>query len=139
MRSTTGTASLLMNVGYMSKPICPFTEDELAELWEHCSEKNERLGITSALYYDETIFFQVLEGDDEIIEPLLETIRKDPRHQHFKRMFENDIASRSYPYWPMKFIDGTNAPRLQERFAPDALSAMQLVDLNANAFLLSRL
>lgn len=130
---------MLLSIGYASRPICEFTEIELAELWECCSENNERHGITGALYYDEAVFFHVLEGEAEMLEAVFAQIKKDPRHLNVEIVLENDIASRSFHRWPMKFIDGRSSPALQERFAPEALASMRIADLNSNAFMLARL
>lgn len=130
---------MLLSIGYLSRPICAFTDEELADLWECCSESNERLGVTGALYYDEAVFFHILEGDAETLGTLFDQIQADQRHQNVEIVLENDIASRSFGRWPMKFIDGRTSDRLRKVFAPESLNAMRLPDLNSCAFLLARL
>ena len=130
---------MLLSVAYYSKPICAFSDDELTDLWECASYFNERNYVTSGLYYDEQVFFHVLEGESEVIEPLIEMIRRDPRHTDFEIVIENDIASRTFRHWPMKFIDGRKSVRLQEKFAPEAIFAMPVADLNSNAFMMAML
>lgn len=134
-----GGCAVLLSVAYVSRPKCRFTNLELADLWEGATEKNERLGITGGLYYDGRVFFHVLEGDSAVVWPLLERIRQDPRHSDLEVLAENDIASPSFRYWPVKFIDGRGSERLQEKFAPEALGTMRLADLNSNAFMLAML
>lgn len=130
---------MLLSIAYVSRPLRRFTNLELACLWEQAHENNEQSGITGGLYYDGRVFFQVLEGDAAEIWPLLERIRLDPRHSELEVLVENDIASPSFRFWPVKFIDGRGSERLQERFAPDALCTMRLADLNSNAFMLAML
>ncbi len=129
-----GVMALLFSLAYYSRPICAFSDDELADLWECSTAFNETRRITGALYYDDEIFFQVLEGDSAEIEPLMQTIQRDPRHSDHTVVLENDIASPSFRFWPMKFLDGRASPKLRDRFHPDALHHMKLDELNANVF-----
>ena len=115
---------MLLSIAYASRPLCQFTDDELAILWESANENNERLGITSGLYYDDRVFYHVLEGEAEIIWALMERIRRDPRHSNVEVLVENDIASPSFRFWPVKFIDGRESTRLQERFNPEMLPSL---------------
>ena len=128
----------MLSIDYASRPLCKFTDHELAILWEAANEKNERLGITSGLYYDERVFYHVLEGEAETIWELMEQIRRDPRHSNVEVLVENDIASPSFRFWPVKFIDGRDSEQLQERFNPETLQTLSRADLNMNAFRLVR-
>ena len=134
-----GVMALLFSLAYYSRPICAFTDDELADLWECSFEYNQPRRITGALYYDDDVFFHVLEGDSAEIEPLMKTIERDPRHSELTIVLENDIASPSFRFWPMKFLDGRASPRLRQRFQPEDLKYMKLADLNASVFSLAML
>ena len=130
---------MLFSVAYVSLPLCPFTDDELACLWETASEKNKRLGLTSGLYYDDRVFYHVLEGEAEVVGDVMDSIRRDRRHSEVTVLTENDIASPSFRFWPVKFIDGRLSSTLQTRFDPDTIAELSLTDINTNAFLLAHL
>lgn len=128
---------MFSSIAYVSRPLTQFTDDELSELWETASENNRKLGITGGLYYDDRVFFQVLEGDEADLHDLMQRIVRDPRHTDVTVLVQNDVASPSFRFWPVKFIDGRSSPRLQSRFDPDALPTLSLPDLNSNAFMLA--
>ena len=130
---------MLLSIAYVSRPLCRFTDLELVNLWECAHENNEQSGITGGLYYDGHVFFQVLEGDSSKLWPLLGRIRRDPRHSDLEVLVENDIASPSFRFWPVKFIDGRASIRLQEKFSLESLGSMRVADLNSNVFKLAML
>lgn len=127
---------MMLSVAYFSRPSQVFTDDELIDLWEISRENNEKRHVTGALYFDNRVFFQVLEGADEDVLPLLEIIEKDARHVDFEILVENDIASPSFRNWPMKFLDGRESKRLQNKFDPQALGAMSISQINSAIFTL---
>lgn len=127
---------MLISVAYFSRPAQLLTDEDLIDLWETARENNEKRRVTGALYFDSHVFFQVLEGEDEMLMPLLHKIEKDPRHKDFRILVENDIASPSFRNWPMKYLDGRNSKRLQQKFAPDALGRKSITEVNAAIFFL---
>jgi hypothetical protein len=68
---------------------------------------NARLGVTGALFFDGSQFYQVLEGEDTVIACLYDTIRADPRHTDVQLVYYRTLPDRRFGDWSMKFIDGT--------------------------------
>lgn len=130
---------MLLSIAYVSLPLCRFTDAELAALWKAASDTNRQLGITGGLYYDDRVFYQILEGDSDLVWSLMDRIQNDPRHVEVTVLVENDIASPSFRFWPVKFIDGRASTSLQTRFDPETIATLTLEDLNTNSFLLSHL
>jgi len=66
---------------YMSKTNPDLTEKEIQEIFEQTSKNNNSAGIRGILLHGLGNFFQVLEGDKEVIVPLYsEKIMNDSRH-----------------------------------------------------------
>lgn len=46
---------------------------------------------------------QVLEGPDEVVEAVFETIKADPRHKDVIVLSREQISNRQFPAWEMAF------------------------------------
>lgn len=55
------------------------------------------------LLYANGTFLQVLEGPDEVIDELVETIKKDLRHTRIQMLYRKPIERREYSDWSMGF------------------------------------
>lgn len=53
------------------------------------------------LLYANSTFLQVLEGPDEVVDELIETIKKDPRHTFIQMLHRKPIERREYSDWFM--------------------------------------
>jgi hypothetical protein len=52
------------------------------------------------------LFYQVLEGPEEHVDELYDTIKRDGRHTNLLLLStEDDVQARLYPNWSMKLID----------------------------------
>lgn len=88
---------------YISKSSVDFTPDELNLLSVSSGIKNERLGITGYLYYENGSFLQYIEGEEEPLMELFAAISNDNRHIVRDSVTE-DIQNRRFPHWSMKNI-----------------------------------
>jgi Sensors of blue-light using FAD len=95
----------LIQLIYASAASKPFSAVELRELLRLARAKNERLDITGMLLYHEGSFLQVLEGPDSAVNPLLETIAKDKRHDKVLLLLRREIEARNFGEWKMGFVD----------------------------------
>ena len=55
------------------------------------------MGVSGMLLYTGTEFIQILEGEDKVIEDLLETIKHDPRHRDFRIIEKKKITIANMP------------------------------------------
>lgn len=62
---------------------------------------NERDGLTGFLLFDQTWFFQILEGEHEPVLTRYSRIQRDPRHQAVQLMALRRVAQRTFPEWSM--------------------------------------
>jgi hypothetical protein len=93
----------MIQLSYISSIAHPMSSEDLLVLLQQCLTNNERAGVTGMLLYGNDTFLQVLEGEESVVDPLYEKIRRDPRHGNIKALKRTDIQSRHYPEWNMGF------------------------------------
>ena len=71
--------------------------------------RNAAIGVTGMLVHDDGSFLQVLEGPDEAVTALVERIKADPRHDHFRLLSKKEIQAREFGEWSMGFADTADA------------------------------
>ena len=64
---------------------------------------NEQSGVTGILIFSDGYFFQVLEGEENIIADLYKKIFTDDRHSDIKLLLEEKLEKRSFPNWGMAY------------------------------------
>lgn len=94
---------MLSQIIYCSVASHLFSEDELNELLRVSRKYNERNGITGILLYSEGYFFQVLEGEEALIDVLFERIKKDGRHDQVVQIVRESISARAFKNWTMGY------------------------------------
>ena len=97
----------LIHIIYASIANVNFDETKLIELLTKAREKNARLNVTGMLLYCDYNFFQVIEGEELIIQTLFENIKNDPRHKNVTKIVEEPIQLRSFAKWTMGFSNAT--------------------------------
>lgn len=72
---------------------------------EEVSQKNnEKLGITGFLVGNKSGFMQVLEGDEEKVNRVFQSICRDRRHENIEIISYGRILQREFPDWSMKCV-----------------------------------
>jgi len=93
-------------ITYVSRFSTPMESRELEVLGEAAAEKNRQLGVTGVLMTSGGIFYQVIEGPDEVVDGLFRTIVGDDRHTDLLLLrTEENVANRLYPDWSMKTVN----------------------------------
>ncbi|MEM9601503.1 MAG: BLUF domain-containing protein [Pseudomonadota bacterium] len=104
---------------YCSKSVDgELTASALDALLEQSRVNNAAIDVTGMLLYESGAFFQVLEGDREVVERLYKRLERDPRHQGVIKLIVEPISERSFGSWSMGYprvsreelaqIDGMN-------------------------------
>ncbi|MFZ4758679.1 MAG: BLUF domain-containing protein [Burkholderiaceae bacterium] len=93
----------MLQISYISKASEPMSADQLLALLMQCRTNNVARGLTGMLLYGNGTFLQVLEGDDAVVDRLVDTIGADPRHVGMKQLFRKTIEERQYADWSMGF------------------------------------
>lgn len=119
---------------YVSETEDRMPADDLVALLAQSREKNARLGVTGILLYKDRRFMQVLEGDEQTVRDLYETIKRDERHTNVRTVIEGNIDDREFGEWAMGFPNiNAAAPADQEgvsqfmegKFTREELQAQQ--------------
>ncbi|MFD1145292.1 BLUF domain-containing protein, partial [Larkinella insperata] len=90
-------------ITYFSTAVEATTEADILDIVAFSRTKNARLGITGVLLYVNGSIVQVLEGQQQSVEQLYESIRKDPRHTAVKTVIHQPIAQRLFGHWFMGY------------------------------------
>ncbi len=93
----------MISLIYVSSAVKLMSDKELLEILKTSRANNEKYDVTGLLLYKGGNFMQVLEGSEEQVEKLYETIRKDPRHKDVTIISREQIQKRQFPNWEMAF------------------------------------
>lgn len=78
-------------------------ESEIKDILETAHKNNPKQGITGALLYSGGYFCQVIEGPEDALEELYESIQMDPRHGEVTILHFEPIKERGFDEWAMAF------------------------------------
>jgi hypothetical protein len=90
-------------IAYLSSSTGLLSQHELARLLSQSQKSNRASGITGILLYFNGNIIQVLEGEEEKVNSLYDTIRQDNRHTHIVQLYRKPITRRSFPDWLMGY------------------------------------
>ena len=94
---------LLFSLVYTSRAVSPMTRDDLTGLLHQARTHNTSARLTGVLLYRNQTFVQLLEGQRNRVEPLYESIRRDPRHHEVTTVSTREQLDRQFPDWSMAF------------------------------------
>lgn len=98
----------LSHLIYASTAVSKMGQPELRVILDSARIVNAQLDVTGVLLHSDGSFFQVLEGDAEIIDSLYAKIGRDKRHKNTVLIVREPIASRSFADWSMGFASLTS-------------------------------
>lgn len=79
------------------------TPEDLQNILSASQQYNDSNEVSGMLLYVEGRFFQVLEGPEEEVLSLFNTISKDSRHQNATIVAQGDLDKRFFKGWNMRF------------------------------------
>jgi len=82
-----------------TKAAKPFTQEEIKQTVEELSIRNSHKGLTGVLIFSKGEFYQILEGEKEILKELFDVVRDDTRHGNVYVIWEGDIEKRGFYNW----------------------------------------
>ncbi|WP_413699617.1 BLUF domain-containing protein [Psychromonas sp. KJ10-10] len=99
--------SNLYQLSYISKSSIDgdrnILETHIKSILDSATDNNLKLGITGALLYSGGYFCQVIEGEEENIEDLFESIQLDDRHTQVTVLNFEKAEERDFSEWSMAF------------------------------------
>lgn len=93
----------MIQITYLSTATRPMSQDDLEDILKTARENNARLGITGMLLYGNKTFIQILEGEENVVHELINSIKRDPRHTNFQIVKKKPIEQHEYADWSMGF------------------------------------
>lgn len=100
----------MISLIYISNAVAFLPAAELDQILAASRRNNGRAGITGMLVYMDGSFIQALEGEEDVLDPLVARIAEDPRHRDFVVIARYPIAERQFPDWSMGFRRCDGAP-----------------------------
>ena len=100
-------------ISYVSSVNPELTGDQIQEVLNFSKNWNNDHDITGILLYSEGNFFQVLEGEQNILQSLFSRIESDKRHYNIIKIFEKKVETGHYDNYECNFIS------LDTRFRPE--------------------
>lgn len=104
-----GPGGKLGHLIYSSTASAAFDEHGLAEVLEGARRNNARNSVTGLLLYSAGYFFQVLEGEPELLRKLFEVISADTRHCNVTMIIQEPISRRMFGEWSMAYVSAESA------------------------------
>lgn len=68
------------------------------------ARNNAAAGITGLLLFNGRNFLQLLEGERDAVDSLLDRVESDPRHSGVVVVTDLEVAERSFPDWSMRLL-----------------------------------
>lgn len=95
----------LRRIIYTSKSTKQFNKRNLLDLLHDSRAYNKIDNITGVLMHREGVFLQVIEGRSDVIHDLFIRLKRDPRHDEIKIIFDSSVTSRFFSNWSMGCAD----------------------------------
>ncbi len=94
----------MRGIVYVSEAQMYFDNMSLESLAADAAARNYELNVTGYLYFEKDRFVQYIEGDEAVIDELMDAIRGDVRHRILHEVAEEGISKRRFPTWHMRYL-----------------------------------
>ncbi|MDR9457866.1 MAG: BLUF domain-containing protein [Salegentibacter sp.] len=95
-------------ISYVSTANIDLQQQGVNDIMNETNIYNKGQEITGILLYNKRSFFQLIEGEKEIIQPLYEKIIKDSRHQDIIKFLEKPVFRPAFDGYLTDFITDSN-------------------------------
>ncbi|MEM6512340.1 MAG: BLUF domain-containing protein [Pseudomonadota bacterium] len=94
----------MRGIVYVSEAQMYFDNMSLESLAADAGARNFELGVSGYLYFEKDRFVQYVEGDEDVIDGLMTSIRADVRHRMLHQVVEDNLRTRRFPSWHMRYL-----------------------------------
>ncbi|MGB3725075.1 MAG: BLUF domain-containing protein [Glaciecola sp.] len=126
----------MYRITYISKNTIPNDEvsikSQIESILNSATKNNPALGITGALLYSGGYFCQVIEGEEDNLEELFETIQMDDRHAEVTVLNYESITSRVFEEWAMAYAGIDDSQKLDLDGIKDSKDDIKLKETSTN-------
>ena len=123
------------SISYLSVPTRTLSLEDRESIYNKAKVSNRKLDITGILYKTDENFFQILEGESEIIDEIFSKIKKDSRHHHIQKLLEINIAHKIFDTFTTgsEILEGANTLYgIQEYFSSLEYNALEHSEIFSN-------
>ena len=106
-RMMLASAQMPYQIMYSSQAIKHMTMHDLEVILEDARTGNQARKVTGVLVYVDGVFFQIIEGDKDIVRKLMASIASDSRHQSVTVFYEAEVDVRAFESWSMAYLSPT--------------------------------
>lgn len=99
----------LAHLLYRSSGRLDHFERDCAAILHVARQRNASLDLTGFLHAEDGIFVQWLEGSEDAVETVSQSIMADSRHRDIAVFSRGPIDARQFPCWTMGYSDGDQA------------------------------
>ena len=125
---------MLRSVLYRSQATtqCPSHAEQ--DILRSSKHHNPHMDVTGYLVRTPEHYVQVLEGPADVLDDLLDIIRRDERHHNFEMLRNIEISHRSFGSWSMGYhpITSNTSAKFPNRAATACQLAQQMTDFMEN-------
>ena len=107
---------MFCRLAYASRSLIDGHSVEFLDLIRTSSRNNAARQVTGALFFSALEFFQVIEGDERVIDAVFEQIMADQRHFDVKLLLRETVEARRFTGWELKMIDGSRYLHMRHLF-----------------------
>ncbi len=105
---------MFLTISYLSNASYQLTDEDIDALMINTKDFNDANNISGILIYSDLTFFQVLEGENNIIVSLFEKIKQDYRHYNILKILEIKSNKRRFNRYYTNFITHHNKSATKE-------------------------
>ncbi len=91
-------------ISYVSTANPALSETEIQEALDFSKDWNNNHNITGILLYSQGNFFQVLEGEEQLLKDLFDRIKTDERHHNIIPIFQKQVPNTQFERYEADFI-----------------------------------
>ena len=113
-----------MSLAWASRSLIDPYSPEMLAVVRSAVRRNRALGLTGALYFDESKFIQILEGPRNNLDAVFRRIEEDWRHTDVTVLDQQPIDRRLFSASEMRFVDGVRQRATVHALDFDAILAM---------------
>jgi len=106
-RMMLASAQMPYQIMYSSQALKHMTMHDLEVILEDARTGNQARNVTGVLVYVDGVFFQIIEGDKDIVRKLMASIASDSRHQSVTVFYEAEVDVRAFESWSMAYLSPT--------------------------------
>ena len=99
-----GASFVMHMISYVSDVTAnpPVVRNAIIDIVGTAQQKNKSLDVTGVLFFENNHFFQIIEGKEENLRPLYDTIEQDQRHCRITKLLDQPVSARTFNEWSIE-------------------------------------